>query len=601
MLNPEDPRHPNEDAEAFESRSAESGKRLRTLWLFISGLILGKWKRDLGERRSPTRYLRLWRFTVIIVAGASLTPLLIIGALDFYQDQQAIKGETIRPLVRLISGTKRSMEFFLEKHTAALNFIINDNTFEDLSDQGKLALIFKNLKKSFGGFVDVGLIDSTGRQVSYVGPYDLLGKNYKEQEWFHEVGIRGIYVSDVFMGFRNLPHFVIAVKYEKDDGSFYVLRATVDTQALDRQILALGLRPTSDAFVMSREGKLQTPSLLYGDVLADAPIPVPPFSEGTEVLENYSVKGKPYVLTYAYIDHSPFILVVMKKPEDLMGSWFTLRSKRIGFLAASVIVIIVLIMGTSSYLVSRIREADLRQARILHNIQYTNKMASIGRLAAGVAHEVNNPLAIINEKAGLAKDIISLESAFPQRDKFLNLINSIQSSVERCSTITHRLLGFAKRLDIQIERINLEELIREVLGFLEKEANYRNIAISVRTSDGVPSIESDRGQLQQVFLNIINNAIEELEKGGQVDILIQRGQDGNTRVTVSDNGRGIPEENLKHIFEPFFTTKKEYGTGLGLSITYGIVEKLGGHIDVKSTVGQGTSFTVTLPSKAPTA
>lgn len=600
MLKQEDERNTIEDIDALDKKGIEPARLWKTIWLFFSGLVLGKWKRDLGERRSPTRYIRLWRFTVFITTGACLTPLLIIGALDFYQDQQAIKAETIRPLVRLISGTKRSLEFFLEEHTAALNFLINDNMFEDLSDQGKLALIFKNLKKSFGGYVDLGLIDSTGKQISYVGPYDLSGKNYRDQDWFHEVGIRGIYVSDVFMGYRNFPHFVIAVKYEKDDGDFYILRATIDTQALNQQILALGLRGSSDAFVMNQEGKLQTPSLLYGNVLENAPIPAPAFSESPEIIEDYYVEGKPYVLSYAYIHHSPFIFVVMKKPEDLMGNWFTLRSKRLGFLAASVIVIVVLIMGTSSYLVSRIRDADLRQARVLHNIQYTNKMASIGRLAAGVAHEVNNPLAIINEKAGLAKDIISLENNFPQREKFLNLINSIQSSVERCSTITHRLLGFAKRLDIQIEKINLEELIKEVLGFLEKEANYRNISINVQVSDGFASVESDRGQLQQVFLNLINNAIEELEKGGTVDIAIQREKDGIVSVTITDNGRGIPEENLKHIFEPFFTTKKEYGTGLGLSITYGIVEKLGGHVNVKSKVGHGTSFTVTLPVKAPT-
>jgi signal transduction histidine kinase len=601
MLDQENRNNGADDMNILERGGVGPVKLWRSFWLFFSGIVLGKWKRDLGERRSPARYIRLWRFTVLITTGACLTPLLIIGALDFYQDQQAIKAETIRPLVRLISNTERSMEFFLEEHTAALNFIINDNTVENLSDQGKLALIFKNLKQSFGGYVDLGLIDLTGKQVSYVGPYDLLGKNYRGQDWFHEVSIRGIYVSDVFMGYRNLPHFVIAVKYEKDDGGFHILRATIDTQALNQQILALGLRGSSDAFVMNREGKLQTPSLFYGDILKDAPIPVPPYSESPEVMENYYVAGERYILSYAYIDHSPFIVVVMKKPEDLMGNWFTLRSKRLGFLAASVIVVVVLIMGTSSYLVSRIREADLRQARILHNIQYTNKMASIGRLAAGVAHEVNNPLAIINEKAGLAKDIIALENTFPQREKFLNLINSIQSSVERCSTITHRLLGFAKRLDIQIERINLEELIREVLGFLEKEANYRNITINVNASDGFVSVESDRGQLQQVFLNLINNAIEELEKGGMVDIGIQRQEDGFVAVTITDNGRGIPEENLKQIFEPFFTTKKEYGTGLGLSITYGIVEKLGGNIDVKSKAGVGTSFIVTLPVKAPMA
>jgi signal transduction histidine kinase len=252
-------------------------------------------------------------------------------------------------------------------------------------------------------------------------------------------------------------------------------------------------------------------------------------------------------------------------------------------------------MGTSSYLVSRIREADLRQAEALHGVQYTSKMASIGRLAAGVAHEVNNPLAIINEKAGLAKDLISLSKDFPQKEKFLKLLESILASVERCSTITHRLLGFAKRMDVHTETIDLEVLINEVLGFLEKEAAYRNISIRVHASDGLPSIESDRGQLQQVFLNIINNAIEELEGGGQVDISLDKEDGDMVTATITDNGRGIPEEHLKQIFEPFFTTKKEYGTGLGLSITYGIVEKLGGNISVKSEVGRGTSFAVTLP------
>jgi signal transduction histidine kinase len=521
---------------------------------------------------------------------------MIIGALDFYQDQLAMKAEMVRPLVRLTHGTERSMEFFLAEHKSALNFIVRDNSIRDLTDQKKLASILKNLKESFGGFVDLGLIDSTGKQVSYAGPYELLGKNYRGQGWFHEVDIRGVYVSDVFMGYRNLPHFVIAVKYERQDDAFHALRATIDSEALNRQVYGLRLSPTSDAFVMSRNGKLQTPSRLHGGVLEDAPIPVPPFSDSPEVLD-VLVNEEPYILGYTYIDRSPFIFVILKKPETLMGSWFTLRSKRLGFIAASVIVIVILIMATSAFLVSRIRERDLRHAEVLNNIQYTSKMASIGRLAAGVAHEVNNPLAIIGEKAGLAKDLIILKDDFPQKEKFLGLLDSIHSSVERCSDITHRLLGFAKRLDVQTEKISLANLINEVLGFLEREANYRNIVMNVETSDGVTRIESDRGQLQQVFLNLINNAIEELDEGGSIDISIKEAEPGWVSVAVMDSGAGIPEETLKHIFEPFFTTKKEYGTGLGLSITYGIVEKLGGHIDVKSKVGAGTSFIVTLPVK----
>jgi signal transduction histidine kinase len=559
--------------------------------------IPGGWKPETEERRTASRYMRLWRFTAFITAGVSIAPLLIIGALDYYQDQQAVRNEMTRPILRLASTTKRSMESFLEERWSALHFIIHDKSFEELADQGTLTIIFKNMRRSFGGFIDVGLIDSTGKQISYVGPYELLGKNYQDQDWFHEVGLRGVYVSDVFMGYRRFPHFVIAVKYEKDDGDHYVLRATIDTKVLNQQIASLELRPSSDAFIINHKGRLQTPSRFYGDVLDIVPIKVPHFSERAEVQETVDATGARYLLGYSYVDFSPFIFVVMQEPRALMGGWFTLRSRRLGFLAGSMTVVLLLIMGTSSYLVSRIREADLRRAKALHGVQYTSKMASIGRLAAGVAHEVNNPLAIINEKAGLAKDLVALSEDFPQKEKFLKLIESVLTSVERCSTITHRLLGFAKRMDTETETIDLELLIREVLSFLEKEVSYRNISINMGVSDGLPSIESDRGQLQQVFLNIINNAIEELEGGGQIDITMRETDGGVVAVTIADNGRGIPEEKLKQIFDPFYTTKKEYGTGLGLSITYGIVEKLGGKINVESEVGRGTSFTITLPVK----
>lgn len=476
-----------------------------------------------------------------------------------------------------------------------MDYLIHDKSFDELSSQDKLGLVSKNLKNSFGGFVDLGLIDSTGKQRTYVGPYKLFGKNYKDQDWFHEVMLRGIYVSEVFLGYRNFPHFVIAIKKELDDGDCYILRATIDTEILSRNIPSHGLGPSSDAFMINREGVLQTSSHFYGDVMGKVPIPIPVYSDNSEVVEIDDLAGKSYIMGYAYIEDSPLICVIMRESEALMGNWFTLRASRLGFLAVSVSAILMLIMGTSSYFVSRIRESDRRQARALHSIEYTNKMASIGRLAAGVAHEVNNPLAIIAEKAGLAKDLLSLSENFPQKEKFLKLIESIPRSVERCSSITHRLLGFAKHMDTRIEKIDLEILITEVLSFLEKESAYRNILIETHFAEDLPTIESDRGQLQQVFLNILNNAIEELENGGKINISINETEEGMMALTIMDNGRGIAKEDLKSIFEPFFTANKEYGTGLGLSITYGIVQKLGGSIKVNSTEGQGTSFTVILP------
>jgi signal transduction histidine kinase len=247
--------------------------------------------------------------------------------------------------------------------------------------------------------------------------------------------------------------------------------------------------------------------------------------------------------------------------------------------------------------VKQLREADLKRAKMFHNIEYTNKMATIGRLASGVAHEINNPLAIINEKAGLLKDMASFKADFPQQEKTLQLVGSILNSVDRCSKVTHRLLGFARRMDAKKELIDVRTLLEEVAGFQTTEIAHRNITIAYDILPEFPPIESDRGQLQQVFLNIFNNAIAAVRDGGRIDICAGRHADGMLAVTIRDNGSGIPEENLKYIFEPFFSTKGEFGTGLGLSITHDIVEKLGGRIDVESEPGIGTSFTVILPMR----
>ena len=170
--------------------------------------------------------------------------------------------------------------------------------------------------------------------------------------------------------------------------------------------------------------------------------------------------------------------------------------------------------------------------------------------------------------------------------------------MDRCSTITHRLLGFARRMDVEIESLDLNEVILEVFGFLEKEALHRNIGVQLQLADDLPQIFSDHGQLQQVFLNILNNAFTAVNDGGMVVIKSWENDQDRVAVSIQDNGVGMSEETKKHIFEPFFSGRTGDGTGLGLSITYGIVNKLGGSIDVETEEGKGTTFIVLLPKKA---
>ena len=232
---------------------------------------------------------------------------------------------------------------------------------------------------------------------------------------------------------------------------------------------------------------------------------------------------------------------------------------------------------------------------MLRNVEYTSKMATIGRLAASVAHEVNNPMAIINEKAGLLKDLIGSSPGYPNREKILHSLDGIIRSVERCGTVTHRLLGFTRRLKSRREQIHLPALVSEVLGFLEKEAMHRSVDIRTDFAPEAPPIMSDRGQLEEVLLNILNNAFAAVQDGGRITVGVSSEQDDRVLLSVEDDGCGISEDDLKHIFEPFFSTKGEFGTGLGLSITYELIHKLGGRISVSSQSGQGTRFTVALP------
>ncbi|MBW2092665.1 MAG: two-component sensor histidine kinase, partial [Deltaproteobacteria bacterium] len=246
------------------------------------------------------------------------------------------------------------------------------------------------------------------------------------------------------------------------------------------------------------------------------------------------------------------------------------------------------------------QEADYKRIISLHEVEYSNKLASLGRLAAGVAHEINNPLAIISEKTGLMKDLLTIKKGQIEPSKLIGFADSILNSVERCAAITSRLLGFARHLDVSIRPINLKEVIHETIDFQGKEAEYRSIEVSVDVPDDIPQFESDRGKLQQIFLNLLNNAFAALSDGGHLNIAARRENKDFVSITFTDDGCGIPAEDLNRIFEPFFSTRTtKGGTGLGLSITYGLIQELGGSIKVQSEVGKGTSFNITLPLQPP--
>jgi two-component system NtrC family sensor kinase len=574
----------------------------------------GRWTAEQDQLLSERRYRRMLTIGVLSVSAVAIVPLLVMSFTTYRQYEQAFQAELTRPMLRFVTAGKQSLEAFLSERQSALALVAQQHSLLELQAPGTLDTLLTSMNQSFGGIVDLALVDQTGVTVSYAGPHELQGVSYAAQPWFDEVQARGVYVSDVFSGYRDLPQLIVAVQRDLRPGRPFVLRATLDTDVFhflvrsrtsrrpDQRPICqgcheLGIQPFNDVFLINEEGLLQTPSESYGDVLDKTPLPLLAESAAAELVELDDGDGTPLIVSYARIERSPFTLVALSPRVALHAGWRSLRRDLLLFPLASSLLIFAVVFWGASYAVKRARETDLERAALFHNMEYDNKMAAIGRLSAGVAHEINNPLAIITEKAGLLKDMLTLSDQPPSKGKLVELVDSVLKSADRCGGITHGLLGFAKHMDVGHEDIDLDLLLKEVLSFLEKEASFRRVLIEFDHPEDPPTVRSDRGKLQQVFLNILNNALAAVEDGGRITIGVAPVGEDKVAVSVADDGVGIPEAQLEQVFDPFFTTKKGQGTGLGLSITYGIVQKLGGQISVQSEVGKGTRFTVTLPTE----
>lgn len=233
----------------------------------------------------------------------------------------------------------------------------------------------------------------------------------------------------------------------------------------------------------------------------------------------------------------------------------------------------------------RARELQTMQAALIQS----EKLASLGKMAAGVAHEINNPLTSI-----LIQTHLLLETCEPGNPSLENL-TLIADETSRCAEIVKGLLEFARMTPAQPTKADVNDIVERSIQLLEKQASVRNIKIVKALDLSLPSIDLDKNKMQQVFSNLIINACDAMAGGGTLTITSRLGPDRRQiEILFADTGMGIPEENIHKLFDPFFTTKSA-GTGLGLAVSYGIIQQRGGKIGVRSEVGQGSVFIVILP------
>ncbi|MFH1079159.1 MAG: ATP-binding protein [Pseudomonadota bacterium] len=266
------------------------------------------------------------------------------------------------------------------------------------------------------------------------------------------------------------------------------------------------------------------------------------------------------------------------------------------FLTRAAIAALVIVYGIFTQgLINSRKQALEEKERTQQQLIQTEKLAALGSVAAGVAHEVKNPLAII------IQGVAFLQTALHGDERLADVAARIEKSALRADNIVKALLGFARQIAIKTEEADIAPLIDETILLVDHQINLKHIRVEKRYASGLPQVVMDSSQIRQVLINLFMNAIEAMSEGGVLGIRTgpAMGEDNQplVQIVVSDTGEGIPEDRLQKVFDPFFTTKDKMGnTGLGLSISKGIIDRHQGTVVVESEAGRGTRVTIGLPA-----
>ncbi len=553
------------------------------------------------EAHTVFNFRRKWKLLVLFTSFMALLPLLVMTLMDFNLTRRIIEKEVNTSMSKIITSAAASFSFSIAREKSTMEKLLGQNTLEAFLTPGKLSSLYKNLALYSNGIAHISLTSPDGRILSESGALEpgsiesgiFPAGALKKEHFFSDVHIEEK---------TNTPYLMLSMAYQPETPNGFILNFILDMEILTNSITLIESGKTQDIFVLSGNGTLLTPSFYFGKPgMANALDPAL-LKKKHEFITTLSETKEHVIAGYARIPDAPFIFIIVKPQKELADLWLKPRMKLASYLGVSIVLILLSIMGTATYLINRIHAADQKRVQALHHAEYTNKLASIGRLASGVAHEINNPLAIINQKTGLITDLFSLKEEFASDNRLMPLANDILDAVTRCGSITRRLLDFARHMEPSIETVNIEDVLGQVLAFLKKEAERRSITIKVKNRSRIPAVECDKGSLQQIFLNLIENAFAAMKDGGRLDIFINKKKNQTMTLTFSDNGCGISEEDITKIFEPFYSSKNDrWGRGLGLSTTYGLVKEMGGDIMVKSRLDRGTIFTLILPLIQPSA
>ncbi|MDT8378462.1 MAG: ATP-binding protein [Desulfotignum sp.] len=564
-------------------------------------------KKKLGENTRAKRVKRNIQTNLIIIP---LIPLFLAVGISFYYFTTALENSSTQSLKRIVGDHRDMIESFLLERKSDLEMVTRLFDFEDINRRQVIDDMFEILKTKSGAFVDLGLFDSRGIHVRYSGQYQLTGKLYGEEFWFLEVMEKGHYISDVFLGYRNVPHFIIAVKKGEGENA-WVLRATIDTLFFERLVSSVRIGRSGEAYILNKKGVAQTGRRSGGVNVMENDPEFSAFPSSDNAIHTF-LKSDPQGLKYLYattwLKDQEWLLVVRQEKKDAFRFFYYALYASLIIMVLGIAIIVGMSIFMTDKLFSRIEQLGRDKKDLGNQLIRATQLAEVGEMAAGFAHEINNPLQIIKSEHALItsifEDLYENKKIDRKDEEILELedsLSQIELQVSRCSDITRAILKFGRKNETRVQLLYPGDQIPEILKMIEQRASVEGIVVFKNIPEDLPGFMGDASQFQQVMLNLFNNAIDAIieqhpDAGGRLEIQARAKDDSWIEIRVTDNGAGIQPEHIEKVFSPFFTTKPVgKGTGLGLSVCYGIIENFGGTMDVSSRVNEGTTFIVTLP------
>lgn len=567
-----------------------------------------------SAKTTPASYTGVRRFIFAAMILLPFIPFLLALYIGNHSFSSSLEESTIASMKRIAGDHRQMIESFLLECKNDLKLIVNTIGFAELTEPQRLATVFLELQQTSSAFVDLGIFDEQGVHVAYHGPFDLAGKSYRDSPWFQQTLKNGIYISDVFLGYRNIPHFIIAVS-KKENGSVWVIRATVDSQRFNNLVKQIRMGKTGEAYLLNRRGVLQTDRRSGGNLMDTPPEEIPPPPDDQEIHTFIHRQGEeePFLYATTWLKDRDWILVIRQEKADAFMALYRARMPILLITLMGAGCIIAAAFTLTNAIVRKMEHTDAEKALLNQQLIGASRLAELGEMAAGFAHEINNPLQIISSELSLIRvlqsEMVDSGDIKPcdNFEQITDSVNQIKTQIDRCSRITAAILKFGRQGESRVEDLDLTAAIPEIVQMVNKKAEVHGIHLERRLPDMPIRVAADASRLQQVLLNLINNAMDAIidhqgTAGGLIAVTLTGGDDGMATITVQDNGTGITPENMEKIFAPFFTTKPVgKGTGLGLSVCYGIIQQMGGKMEVESTIGKGTMFSIELPRSQPSA